>query len=240
MTGVGGGIIIKSILDFLGVFEVKEISLYSSLALIGMSSINIILNRKRLRNIPWKIISGLTSGAIIGGIVGNRFLMYLIGMIQQSNFVVVIQSSILIVLISMTLFLIKKEFSMQLSFNMLLLIGIGMLLGFFAAMLSIGGGPINVAVLLFVFGFPMKMCVLYSIVMIFFSQLSGFTTVGLTTGFTAYEVSTLALVFCTGVIGGLIGSKVSGLLSNEMTNRLFIYVLLCVLFLNILNIVKVL
>ena len=114
------------------------------------------------------------------------------------------------------------------------------LLGFFAAMLSIGGGPINVAVLLFVFGFPMKMCALYSIVMIFFSQLSGFTTVALTTGFTAYEFSILALVFCTGVMGGLIGSNVSGLLSNEMTNRLFIYVLLCVIFLNILNIVKVL
>ena len=240
MTGVGGGIIIKSTLDFLGVFEVEEISLYSSLALIGMSSINMMLNRKRLRNIPWKIISGLTSGAIIGGIVGNRFLMYLIGMIQHSNFVVVIQSSVLIILISMTLFLIKKEFSMQLSFNIMLLIGIGMLLGFFAAMLSIGGGPINVAVLLFVFGFPMKVCALYSIIMIFFSQLSGFTTVGLTTGFTAYEVSTLALVFCTGVVGGLIGNKVAGLLSNEMTNRLFIYVLFCVIFLSVLNIVKAL
>lgn len=240
MTGIGGGIIIKPILDFLGLFEVKEISLYSSLALIGMSSTNLYLNRKKLKTMQWKIISGLMGGAIIGGVIGNRTLMYLISKLQQDTVVVIIQSSTLIMLLSLTLFLMRKKFSMQLSFRVPLLILIGCFLGFFAAMLSIGGGPINIAVLLFIFGFSMKTSALYSLVMILFSQLSGLTTVGFTAGFASYDSSVLVLVFCTGVVGGLIGSKVSGLLSNDMANRVFEYVLLGVICINVINIIKVL
>lgn len=231
---------IKPILDFLGLFGIKEISLYTSLALIGMSSTNLYLNREKLKIMQWKIIGGLMVGAMIGGVIGNRTLMFLIGKLQQDTIVVIIQSSALIMLLSLTLFLMRKKFSMQLSFRVPLLILIGCLLGFLAAMLSIGGGPINVAVLLFIFGFSMKTSALYSIVMIFFSQLSGFTTVGFTTGFAAYDSSVLVLVFSTGVIGGLIGSKVSGFLSNDMANRVFEYVLFSVIFINVINIIKVL
>lgn len=240
MTGIGGGIIIKPILDFLGFFEVKEISLYSSLALIGMSSTNLYLNHEKFKKMQWKIIGGLMGGAIIGGVIGNRTLMYLIGKLQQDTVVVIIQSSALIMLLSLTLFLMRKKLSMQLSFRVPLLVLIGCLLGFFAAMLSIGGGPINVAVLLFIFGFSMKTSALYSLVMIFFSQLSGLTTVGFTSGFVTYDSSVLLLVFCTGVLGGLIGSKVSGFLSDDMANRVFEYVLCGVICINVFNIIKVL
>lgn len=239
MTGIGGGIIIKPILDFLGFFEVKEISLYSSLALIGMSSMNLFLNRSRLKEMAWKIIGTLTLGAIIGGAVGHRVLMLLLRLLRQDDIVVIIQSGLLILLLSLTLFLMKKQFSMQLTFHGLLLITIGFILGFFAAMLSIGGGPINVAILLFIFGFPMNISALYSIMMIFFSQLSGFVTVSVTSGFAVYDLATLAIVFATGIAGGFIGSKASNLLSNEVTNRVFAFVLLGVICLNVINILKV-
>ena len=239
LTGIGGGIIIKPVLDFIGVYAVKEISLYTSLALIGMSLINMWSNRAKLRFMPWNILLSLTGGAIIGGVVGNRLLMFFLDTLGEETIVRIIQSSLLILLLSVTLYLKKREFSLELQFGILVLVCIGMVLGTMAGLLSIGGGPINVAILLLVFGFSMKVSALYSIMMILFSQLASFSTVVVSTGLNDYAPLMLIAVFVTGVIGGVIGSKVSGRLSTEMANRVFTYVFLGVISLNALNIIRV-
>lgn len=80
-------------------------------------------------------------------------------------------------------------------------------LGFLASFLGIGGGPINVSVLMLMFAMPIKDATVYSICTIFFSQLSKLATLALSTGFARYDLTMLWFVVPAAILGGGIGRK---------------------------------
>ncbi|WP_148793570.1 sulfite exporter TauE/SafE family protein, partial [Enterococcus faecium] len=53
----------------------------------------------------------------------------------------------------------------------------GGVLGFLASFLGIGGGPVNVSLLMLMFALPIKEATLYSLSTIFFSQLAKLVTI---------------------------------------------------------------
>ena len=60
---------------------------------------------------------------------------------------------------------------------------VGVFLGVCSSFLGIGGGPINVALIIYLFGYDTKSATVCSIVTILFSQISKLSSVALTTGF---------------------------------------------------------
>ena len=80
-----------------------------------------------------------------------------------------------------------------------------------------------------------KEATVYSISIIFFSQLSKLITIAFTTGFVSYDLTMLLFVVPSGVIGGMIGSMVSKVLSTERVKIVFQTVILLVLLMNIYN-----
>ena len=70
----------------------------------------------------------------------------------------------------------------------------GLVLGFLASLLGIGGGPINVSLLMLMFALPIKEATVYSICTIFFSQLAKIVTIAGTTGFGLYDLKILWFV----------------------------------------------
>lgn len=85
------------------------------------------------------------------------------------------------------------------------------------------------------FSMTIKGATVYSISIIFFSQLSKLITIAFTTGFVSYDLTMLLFVVPSGVIGGMIGSMVSKVLSTERVKIVFQTVILLVLLMNIYN-----
>lgn len=111
----------------------------------------------------------------------------------------------------------------------------GILLGALASFLGIGGGPINVALLMFMFKLPIKRATFYSISIILFSQLAKLITIFLSTGFYLYDLKMLLFIVPAAVIGGLLGTKASVIISSKNVTFVFELVILIVLAINFYN-----
>lgn len=94
-------------------------------------------------------------------------------------------------------------------------------LGFLASFLGIGGGPVNVSLLMLMFALPIKEATLYSLSTIFFSQLAKLVTIALTSSFMRFDLSMLFYVIPAAVIGGLWGARFSRVLSPKKSDLYF-------------------
>src|SRR5699024_12582131 len=117
---------------------------------------------------------------------------------------------------------------------------VGLSLGFLASLLGIGGGPINVAMLLLCFGMPIKSATVYSIITILFSQLAKILTIASTTGFGRYDLKLLYYVIPAAVIGGFLGALLSGRLKDQSVRRVYQVILFLVLCINGYNGIQIL
>ena len=87
-----------------------------------------------------------------------------------------------------------------------------------AAFLGIGGGPINVAVLTILFSFTMRDAAVYSVAIIFFSQLSNLITSFVNTHFEGFDVKYLLVIIPAAILCGFFGAKLNRK-CNEKTIR---------------------
>lgn len=119
--------------------------------------------------------------------------------------------------------------------SVMLKFGSGLLLGFLASLLGIGGGPINVTLLMLLFNVPIKYATVYSIITIFFSQLSKILTIMLTEDMGRYDLALLYYIIPAAIIGGFLGSYISGKVSDRKVSQIYRFVIILVLIINIYN-----
>ena len=73
ICGIGGGVIIKPVLDAFGVLSVSMISFLSSCTVFAMSSYSVIKARLAHESqIDLKLTTPLAIGAAIGGLIGKE------------------------------------------------------------------------------------------------------------------------------------------------------------------------
>ena len=106
-----------------------------------------------------------------------------------------------------------------------------------SAFLGIGGGPINTTFLVLLFSFTLKESAVYSVAIIFFSQLSQLITIFINNQFVPYKEFTpiILIAMAVSVIGGIIGSQLNKKLSNKTITKIFSAVLIVVAIINIYN-----
>lgn len=235
LSGMGGGVIIKPVLDAIGIHSLIEISFYSSVAVFTMSIVSTWQQFKNPIEINIKLALVISFGSFLGGILGQLAFSQLLDFFQNESMVQWIQiiltvSSLLFAL----MYTIRKWKSWELK-NWCWYLVLGLFLGFLSTLLGIGGGPINVALLMLCFGIHIKEATVYSIITIFFSQLSTLMTIGFTTGYAVFDLSLLAAIIPAAMIGGFSGAKLSGILSENRVIRVYQIVLIVVIILNILN-----
>ncbi|MDQ0177615.1 sulfite exporter TauE/SafE family protein [Bacillus chungangensis] len=239
ISGMGGGVIIKPVLDTIGLHSLKSITFYSSIAVFTMSISSIY---KQIRNsvmINYKNVLGLSIGSLIGGVFGDIILTFFISFFKNDHKVQVIQYILMI--FTLLLILYYNKFSNK-KLNLSKLhyyILIGILLGSLSTFLGIGGGPINVAMFIFAFSLDIKTAVVYSIVTIFFSQLAKLSTIALTTGFGMFDLKMLFCIIPAALLGGYIGSKISFMLSEKRVLFFYNAVVVFIIFINIYNLISV-
>ena len=70
ISGMGGGVLIKPVFDAIGAHSVPAITFYSTVAVLTMSVVSTLRQRKNLV-IDYPVAGLISLGAIIGGMLGN-------------------------------------------------------------------------------------------------------------------------------------------------------------------------
>ncbi|WP_025161572.1 sulfite exporter TauE/SafE family protein [Paraclostridium bifermentans] len=239
-AGLGGGIIIKPVLDSLGDYALPTINLLSSSTIFIMSIVTVFYQLKKKDKINPKNTIVVATGSVVGGIIGQKLMSFILSKDINIGLINNIQSIIIIILlISVFLYMRNKDNIKSYKINNILAIGLlGLFLGAISAFLGIGGGPINVAAFTILFSMTANEAARNSILVIFFSQGSKIISIAVTTGFSSYNLDMLPYMLVGGVLGGIIGYKINKAASEKSIIKIFNSVTLSIILLNLYNIFK--
>lgn len=234
IAGLGGGVIIKPILDLIAFHDVSTISFYSTVAVFIMSLYSLIKNQKSNNSTNYTIITLIAIGSIIGGNLGNKvFTMIVVSL--AANIVKVVQSLLLAFILVIVLILTNKNSENYNIKNKSIIVFVGFLLGMISSFLGIGGGPLNVAVFVLFFSVDIKVATIYSLATILFSQTSKLVTIATNTGFGSFDLSYLIVIVPMALLGGIIGSYFYKKVSKQTVLKIFNYAVVFVLLINLYN-----
>ena len=233
LTGMGGGVIIKPLMDLLHDFDVQTIGVLSSITVFSMSVVSIGKQMLARTKIPFGTAIPLALGSVAGGLAGDQLLRVIVDALQANAMVTVVQNVVLSILI-LAVFLYMKNKS-RIPSRQLRGVVVSLLVG---AFLGIGGGPINVALIIYLFSFDTKTATICSLVTILFAQISKLVSVAVGTGFAVYDLSIAPVMVVGAIAGGFIGASLNKRCSEAAVEKSFNAVQLLVLAISIFNIVR--
>lgn len=235
-VGLGGGVIIKPILDFIGAEPRMQVDFLSAVAVFTMSVVSTGKQLKNRVSFDKNIILFIAFGSIAGGFLGS-FCMDLLSGVAEQGIIRSVQAFVLAILLTaVSVYVAKDRKSFHIKNNFAILL-VGLSLGFMASFLGIGGGPINVAVLTLFFSMNVKQSAVYSVAIIFFSQLSKLITIFLSSGIQPYahQWKTLIFILPAAILGGIVGSKFNRRFDDKLIRKIFVTVMVLLIILNVYN-----
>lgn len=237
---MGGGVIIKPLLDMFHAFDVETIGVLSSITVFSMSVVSIGKQIIAKRKIPFTTVIPLAIGSVLGGQLGQYMLTGIVSSLNSDSMVTVVQNILLSLLIlSVYLYMKNKEKIKGYTLNgVIVSLLVGVFLGICSSFLGIGGGPINVALIIFLFSYDTKTATVCSLMTILFAQISKLVTVALTTGFAVFDLSMAPVMVVGAIAGGFIGAALNKKLNEKKVETAFNAVQLLVLGISVFNIVK--
>lgn len=241
ICGIGGGVLIKPLLDVFGVMSVSAISFLSGCTVLTMSCYSVVKSRLDGNSlIDLKIGTPLAVGAAIGGIAGKSLFQSLSKMFSDADRVGAIQAfCLLAVTLGTLLYTIKKEQIRTLRLTMpLVCTSIGLLLGVLSSFLGIGGGPINLVVLYYFFQWTQRQRPKTHYTLFLFSQLTSFLLTVITGTVPPISIAVLVLMVLGGLLGGVAGRSINRKISTKNIDRLFIGLMGAIILLCIYNVVR--
>ncbi|MPM26643.1 hypothetical protein SDC9_73147 [bioreactor metagenome] len=236
LAGLGGGVIIKQLLDVIGYHNAVEIGFYASVAIFVMG---IVAIAKLYRNgFPFdiKIVSLVSIGSLVGGYLGQTAFMTLINSTKE-GYVKAIQAVLLAITLILILYYERRKDKIR-HYQVkqpLLIFAVGLFLGGFSVFLGIGGGPLNVTLMVLLFSFTIKEAISYSIATVFFSQISKLGSVVLAGELGNYSVTFMIVAGVASVAGGYVGTALNQKLSNKTVSVIFQVLVLLLLFVSFYN-----
>ena len=234
-AGLGGGVIIKPVLDLIGHDTIDAVNFISACAVFSMSISSTAKHIKEKTEIDFKFIITLSAGAVLGGFTGSFLFDSLLNIVSNS-ILKSIQGIILCVLLLISVIYIniknKKSFKIK---NHIGIILIGFVLGCTASFLGVGGGPINVAFLVFFFSMTMKEAAVYSVGTIFFSQLSKLISTGINHTVPNIEPITIIVAVICAVLGGILGAEINKKANEKAVKTVFTVIVAGIAIVNLYN-----
>ena len=241
ICGVGGGVVIKPLLDATGIMSVSTLSFLSGLTVLAMACISVFKSRKS-NELDMKRSIPLGIGAAVGGVSGKYLFDFIKRSVGNDRLVGGIQAIVLGLMVLGTLLYVinKKRITTKDVQNPAAAAVIGLLLGVASSFLGIGGGPMNLAVLYYFFSMDTKKAAINSILIIMLSQIASLIFTLATHTVPAFEWTILIAMVGAGALGGVLSSRLRKKLSNELTDRLFIGLLIVILCICVYNAVRML
>lgn len=238
ICGIGGGIIIKPVLDMIGFASVSAISFMSSCTVLSMSLYNVGKNLSQKSQALEKGKSDyLAVSAALGGLAGNAAFKAIKTAVGNDRGLGAAQSILLMVLVIGTLLYTvhKKTITPRPTESKGACAVIGLLLGGVSSFLGIGGGPFNLVVLHYFLGYETKQAVENSLYIILLSQIANLLLSLLTRSIPPLQLSSLLLMILGGITGGIVGKAISRKLDNDRVDKLFIGLLAVIILICIYN-----
>ena len=225
ICGIGGGVIIKPVLDLFGLDSVSTISFLSGCTVLSMSCYSV--GKSMLageKTVDLKTGTPLAVGAAIGGVWGKQLFSIIKGMSSNPGMVGGVQAACLAVITVGTLVytLFKKRIKTHEIRSMLVCVVIGLMLGIMSSFLGIGGGPINLVVLYFFFSMDTKTAAANSLYIILFSQITSLVTTLVTRTVPEFQLISLVVMVAGGIGGGIVGRKINKKIDGAAVEKLFI------------------
>lgn len=241
ICGIGGGVIIKPVLDAFGIMDVSTISFLSGCTVLSMSAYSFL--RSKLdggSKVDQRTGFPLALGAALGGILGKNLFQLVRSLSDDPNRVGAVQAACLTLVTLGTLLytLFKDRIHTHRVQNVGACGVIGLLLGLLSAFLGIGGGPINLVVLFFFFSMDTKTAAENSLYIILFSQAASLLSSIVTASVPTFSAGMLCLMIGGGICGGVCGRKVNKRLDSRAVDRLFIALMVLIIFINLYNIYR--
>ena len=241
ICGIGGGVIIKPVLDAFGAMSVSSISFLSGCTVLCMSCYSFVkakLSGESL--VDMKTGTPLAIGAAIGGVVGKALFQYLSSMFADQNVVGAIQSACLLVITFGTLLYTINQHKIKTRNvqNAVACIVIGTVLGISSSFLGIGGGPINLVVLFYFFSMDTKTAAQNSLYIILFSQAASLINTLVTGTLPEFGIGILILMAMGGILGGIVGRNINKKIDANAVNKLFIMLMVVIMLICVYNVMR--
>lgn len=234
-VGLGGGVIIKPLLDLIGRDTVETVNFISTCAVFSMSISSTVNHIRHKTKIDFRLIISLSVGAVIGGVLGSRLFDYLLTVFDNTMLKSIQGLALGLLLVASVVYInIKNAKSFKLK-KAPSIAAVGLVLGFIASFLGVGGGPINVAFLALFFSMTVKEAAVYSVGTIFFSQLSKLITLNVTHTVPDFDAVTLIVAIICAVLGGILGARMNKKGNEKVIKAVFTTVVAAIAIVNFYN-----
>lgn len=240
ICGVGGGVIIKPVLDATGTMSVTNISFLSGCTVLSMSIISVLRSSKNKGVLDIRVSTTLAIGGIIGGVFGKTLFDLLKEILENENHLGAVQAVLLTIITVGTLIysIYSKKIKTNKVNSIMICLFIGIFLGMVSTFLGIGGGPINLTVLFFFFSMDTKKAAANSLYVIMFSQLASLAQTVIKGNVPPVSISVVLLMVTAGVLGGIIGGRINKKISSNVVDKLFIGFMIVIIGISTYNVLK--
>ena len=238
ITGIGGGIILKSVVPLFSHDSIIVVSFYTTILVFTMCLVSIYKQWRTGFQFNFRVLLSISIGSILGGYLGDWILQGVTKFYPATQ-VQLIQSCILfatlLFLILYTLLGPKKTEvpTPPVSITFLL----GLFLGGISIFLGIGGGPLNISLLIIFFGYSMKKAAVYSIATVFFSQIAKLISVVSIGDYSQFNLTLVPCFIITALLGGYLGTLLHHRLTSQMIEKLYMILMAALLLIVLSNIV---
>lgn len=224
ICGIGGGVVIKPVMDMFRIDSVAAISFLSGCTVLSMSCYSV--GRTMLAGegrVDVKTGTPLALGAALGGLAGKAIFTAVKNLFQQPDRVGAVQSACLAVITLGTLVytICKARIPTRRLTAPAVCCAIGLALGICSSFLGIGGGPINLVVLYYFFSMDTKTAAANSLYIILFSQLASLLSTLATGTVPDFQPLMLVWMIAGGIGGGVIGRACSRRMNDRAVEKLF-------------------
>ena len=241
ICGIGGGVIIKPVLDLCGLASVSTISFLSGCTVLSMSSYSVMKNLSAGESkVDMKTGTPLALGGAVGGVLGKQLFSAVKAMFADPNTVGAVQAACLALLTVGTLIytIYKSRIKTRQIRSLWVCLAIGLALGILSSFLGIGGGPFNLVILFYFFSMDTKTAAQNSLYIILFSQVTSLVTTLLTRSVPEFRWGALLLMIAGGIGGGMAGRKLNKKLDNAAVDKLFMGLMAVIICISIYNTVR--
>lgn len=235
---MGGGVIIKPVLDAVSGMPVATVSFLSGCTVLAMTITSMIRSRGGDVKVEPRRGTLLAIGAAIGGVAGKELfeLVRAAGGMTVSVAQQVMMIALTLGVLAYTLN--RPRITARNVTQPVVCVCIGLVLGLLSAFLGIGGGPINLAVLYYFFSMDTKTAALSSLYVILFSQSASFISTVARGTIPEFEWPVLLVMVVGGILGGNLGRSISKKLSNSDVDQLFFWLLTVITAISCYNLVN--
>ncbi len=241
ICGIGGGVLIKPLLDTFGVLSVASISFLSGCTVLSMSCYSVVKARMSGSSlVDMKTGTPLAIGAALGGVAGKMMFQYLSGLVENKDQVGAVQAGcLLFITLGTLIYTVRKDkIKTRQVTNAGICVAIGLVLGILSSFLGIGGGPINLVVLFYFFSMDTKTAAQNSLYIILFSQIASLVNTLATGSVPEFAIGLLVIMVGCGILGGAAGRMVNRRMDAGMVNRLFIGLMIAIMMVCVYNMIQ--